>query len=225
MEDWESINFEKLTEGELVTILRKPWIPKDFFYNLLSRKDLMKFYSVQKEIVNHSCCPQDISLNILPVLLPSDLLRVAKNMRISPFLRRQAETIFLQKWSKIPLGEKISHARRATPFILKNLKSEQNRMVLKAILENPSLTEEILLELINSPQISINAILEIFNSPWRNRYRIKFAIARRPETPVQHVLQILPELYKKDLLTLLNEPIPSLIKNKILEIIEEESLK
>jgi hypothetical protein len=225
MEDWESINFEKLTEGEVVILLRKPWIPKDFFYNLLGRKDLVKFYSVQKEIVNHPCSPQDISLNILPNLLPIDLLRVAKNLRVSPFLRRQAETIFLQKWSKIPLGEKISHARRATPFILKNLKSEQNRMVIKALLENPSLTEEILLELINSPKISINVIEEIFNSHWRNRYRIKFAIVRCPETPVQLVLRILPELHKGDLLSLLKEPIPSLIKNKILEITKEENQK
>ncbi len=222
MEDWESINFEKLTEAELVILLRRPWIPKDFFYNLLGRKDLIKFYSVQKEMVNHPCCPQDISINILPNLLPIDLLRVAKNMRISPFIRRQAETIFLQKWNKIPLGEKISHARRATPFILKNLKSEQNRMVLKALLENPSLTEEILLEIINSPQVTSNIILEIFNSHWRNRYRIKFAVARCPETPVQYVLQILPELHKNELLTLLNEQIHPSLRNKILEIIKEE---
>lgn len=218
MEDWESINFDKLTEGEVAVLLRKPWIPKDFFYNLLGRKDLAKFYSVQKEIVNHHCCPQDISLNLLPGLLPIDLLRVAKNLRVSPFLRRQAETIFLQKWSKIPLGEKISHARRVTPFILKNLKSEQNRMVIKALLENPSLTEEIILELLNSPQISIQAIEEILNSHWRNRYRIKFAIAKCPKAPVQFVLRIISELHKGDLLALLNESIPSSIKNKILEI-------
>lgn len=222
MEDWDSISIDKLTEGELVILLRKPWIPHEFFYNLLVRKDLMKFYSVQKEMVNHPCCPQEISLNILPGLLPIDLLRVAKNMRVSPFLRRQAETIFLQKWSKIPLGEKISNARIATPFILKNLKSEKNRMVLKAILENPSLTEEILLEFINSPRISIEAIAEIFNSHWKNRYKIKYAIARCPVTPISIVLQIIPELQKKDLLSLLNEPLPSLVKERIIELTKKE---
>lgn len=221
MEDWESINFDKLTEGEVAVLLRRTWIPKDFFYNLLGRKDLMKFYSIQKEIVNHHCCPQDISLNILPGLLPIDLLRVAKNLRISPFIRRQAETIFLQKWSKIPLGEKISHARRATPFILKNLKSEQNRMVIKALLENPSLTEEIILELLNFPKISVVAIEEILNSRWKNRYRIKLAIVKCPKTPVQFVLRMVSELRKGDLLTLLNESIPPLIRNKILEITKE----
>lgn len=221
MEDWESINFDKLTEGEVAVLLRRTWIPKDFFYNLLGRKDLMKFYSIQKEIVNHHCCPQDISLNILPGLLPIDLLRVAKNLRISPFIRRQAETIFLQKWSKIPLGEKISHARRATPFILKNLKSEQNRMVIKALLENPSLTEEIILELLNFPKISVVAIEEILNSRWKNRYRIKLAIVKCPKTPVQFALRMVSELRKGDLLTLLNESIPPLIRNKILEITKE----
>lgn len=222
MGDWDSISIDKLTEGELLILLRKPWIPHEFFYNLLTRKDLIKFYSVQKEMINHPCCPQEISLNILPGLLPFDLLKVAKNMRVSPFLRRQAETIFLQKWSKIPLGEKISHARRATPFILKNLKSEQNRMVLKAILENPSLTEEILLEFINSPKISIEAITEIFNSRWKNRYKIKYAIARCSTTPISIVLKIIPELQKRDLLSLLNEPIPSLVKERIIELTKEE---
>jgi len=222
MKDWESVNLEKLSEKEIVALLRKPWIPQEFFYNILSRKDLIKFYSVQKELVNHPCCPQEISLNLLPALLPVDLLRVAKNMRISPFIRRQAETIFLQKWSKIPLGEKISHARIATPYIIKNLKSERNRMVIKAILENPSLTEEILLELINSPDISMEAILEILNSHWKHRYRIKFAIARCPETPIQQVLKIIPELKRVDLQTLLNEEIPDVIKEKIHEIIRKE---
>lgn len=222
MDEWELIDFEKLTEGEVIKLLRKPWIPKDFFYNLLSRKDLMKFYSVQKELANHPCCPQDISLNILPLLLPIDLLRIAKNMRVSPFLRRQAEAIFLQKWNKIPLGEKISHARRATPYIIKNLKSEKNKMVIKAMLENPSLTEEILLEIINSPQISIETITEVFNSPWRNRYRIKFALARCPETPINFTLRIIPELQRNDLLALLKEPISPILKEKILEIAKEE---
>lgn len=222
MDEWELINIEKLTEGEVILLLRKPWIPKEFFYNLLGRKDLMKFYSVQKELVNHPCCPQDISLNILPALLPVDLLRVAKNMRVSPFVRRQAETIFLQKWDKIPLGEKISHVRRATPYIIKNLKAEKNKMVIKAMLENPSLTEEILLEIINSPQISMDTILEVFNSPWRNRYRIKFAIARCPETPINCALKIIGELHRNDLIALLKEPISPIIKEKILEITKEE---
>lgn len=221
MEDWNSINIDKLTEGELVILLRKPWIPQEFFYNLLARKDLMKFSSVQNELVNHPCCPQEISLNILPGLLPFDLLRLAKNMRVSPFLRRQAETIFLQKWSKLPLGEKISHARRATPFILKNLKSEQNRAVLRAILENPSLTEDIILEFINSPKISIEAIVEIFNSHWKNRYKVKYAMARCSVTPISILLQIIPELQKRDLLSLLNEPIPSQVKERIRELTKE----
>ncbi len=225
MEEWETIDFNKLTEKDVIALLRKQWVPKDFFYNLLGKKELFKFYSIQKEMINHPHCPQEISMNILPNLLPIDLLRLAKNMRISPFIRRQAETIFIQKWPKIPMGEKISHARRATPYVLKNLKSEDNPMVLKAILENPSLTEDILLEIINSPGVSINALKEIFNSHWKNRYSIKLAIVRSPSTPISIILQMIPLLQKKDLQLLINEPDTHyIIKEKAKEILKKEEI-
>ncbi|MGQ9618873.1 MAG: hypothetical protein ACUVUG_07950 [Candidatus Aminicenantia bacterium] len=220
MKEWESISLDELSEGDIVSLLRKQWIPKDFFYKLLSKKELSKYYSVQREMVNHPCCPQDISLNLMPNLFSVDLLRIAKNFRISPFIRRQAETVFLQKWEKMPLGEKISHARRATPFILKNLKSEGSPMVFKAILENPTLTEEVLLELINSPKISMEAIKEIFNSPWKERYRVKFAIAKSPVAPISMVLKIIPSLQKRDLQILLSESTPATIKEKIKELLK-----
>jgi hypothetical protein len=72
--------------------------------------------------------------------------------------------------------------------------------VIAALLENPRLTEGLLMPLIHRDDARPDVLRVIAESPrWSSRYPLRVALARNPRTPVGTALRLLPALKKVDL--------------------------
>ncbi len=218
----ELLDHPEIKENTVILLLKNPYISSNTILKISENKKWMANIRVQAEIVNNPKTPQSLSMELLPNLPSIDLLKTAKNTRISPFLRRKAEIILLEKMKKIPIGEKVNITRRATVYMLKTIAQESNLKVLKALAENPRCTEHIICLSINRPYIPQEFFEYLMHHfKWKHRYSIKLSIVKSPCSPINLVLKLLDDLKKNDLIELSkDEKQPDVILRRIQEILE-----
>jgi hypothetical protein len=100
----------------------------------------------------------------------------------------------------LTLGEKRSLARTHVKDRLDRLLYDTNPLVVKNILENPSLTEHDVLKMASRRPNHENVLVTIYrNDRWVSSYDVKTAIVRNPYTPVPIALGLLLFLRQQDL--------------------------
>lgn len=100
----------------------------------------------------------------------------------------------------LTLGEKRSLARTHIKDKLDRLLYDTNPMVVRNILENPSLTEPDVLKMASRRPNHEKVITTIYqNDRWISSYDVKTAIVRNPYTPVPIALGLLLFLKQQDL--------------------------
>jgi hypothetical protein len=100
----------------------------------------------------------------------------------------------------LTLGEKRSLARTHTKDKLDRLLYDTNPLVVRNILENPSLTENDVLRMASRRPNHENVITTIYrNDRWVSSYDVKTAIVRNPYTPVPIALGLMLFLKHQDL--------------------------
>lgn len=100
----------------------------------------------------------------------------------------------------LTLGEKRSLARTHIRDRLDRLLYDTNPLVVKNILENPSLTEPDVLKMASRRPNSEKVLVTIYrNDRWVSSYDVKTAIVRNPYTPVPIALGLLLFLKQQDL--------------------------
>jgi hypothetical protein len=100
----------------------------------------------------------------------------------------------------LTLGEKRSLARTHIRDKLDRLLYDTNPLVVKNILENPSLTEPDVLKMASRRPNNEKVLVTIYqNDRWVSSYDVKTAIVRNPYTPVPIALGLLLFLKQQDL--------------------------
>ncbi len=181
-------------------------------------------YRVTVSLLQQPRFPDKYALNIIPKVFPIDLLKISKNKRTNPNIRKRAELEFVAKYNRYPLGEKISYMKIAPNSLIYYFIEESDERILLTILENPNLTEEIILKFINrsSPRFTFYEALS--RSEWYKRPQIADAISNDPTAPIKIILMIIPYLNLRQLERLFQDPdTHQVVKNNILEYLKERS--
>jgi hypothetical protein len=90
--------------------------------------------------------------------------------------------------------------------VVKHLLMGDNPAIFQAVLNNPYLTEEILLQTLNKPQCTSGIVNAIATHPkWSIRYPLRIALVRHPLLSLSLSLRFLSELRLKDLQELCND--------------------
>ncbi len=151
-------------------------------------------YRVMAALVQHPKFPQGAALGILNRLFAVDLLRVIKNVKTNPFVRKKAELEFLQRYKRLALGEKISLLKLAPHSLLLALKDEDHPRLIEAILRNPSCSEEVVLRFVNHAGDRSRFYQALAETPWFQSPAVAEAIAHDGEAPIRMLLLIIPHL-------------------------------
>jgi hypothetical protein len=129
------------------------------------------------------------------------------DVTVSPRLRRQADRILLERLPRLALGERIALARIASGGVVVQLRKDPHMRVVRALMENPRLTEGSLLPLLSSSLAAPESLRIIAaDRRWGSRYEIRRALVRNRRTPTDVALGLLPSLRKGDLRTLSRTP-------------------
>jgi hypothetical protein len=120
-----------------------------------------------------------------------------------PAIEEEARRLGLSTYGKLAhmtVKEKIAVALKGTRDERTVLVNSRNRLVVRAVLGSPKLTESEIERFASLRSVSDEVIRVISaNRRWMQSYGVVHALAQNPKTPVQTAIRILPRLSVRDL--------------------------
>jgi hypothetical protein len=189
-----------LDETQLCLLLERKSLPPEILEEVARRKALLKSYRVKKSLAFHPHTPRLVSLRLIRDLYLMDLVQVAILPGVSAELKRNAEEQLLARLPQLPLGQKITLARRGPARVAGALLAEGHAQVISIVLDNPYMTEAQVLRALSRERLPISVIPAIVqHRRWSITYNVRLALVRHPATPLASILSYLPELTVSDL--------------------------
>jgi hypothetical protein len=189
-----------LDEESLGLLLQRKDLSMEFLQEVLLRRHFLKNYRVKKALAFHPHTPRTDGFRLLRELYLMDLVQFAISPGVQPDMKIKAEEQVIAKLPHLPLGQKITLARRAPGRIAGALLAEGHPPVVKAALGNPNLTEAQVLRVLSRdklPAIVVQSLAQ--DEKWSHVYNVRIALIRQPSTTLTRILSFLPELTISDL--------------------------
>jgi hypothetical protein len=195
-----------LDETKLTLLLSRKDLPSEILEEIGRRKPFLKSYSVKKSLLLHPRTPRLIGLRLLKELYLMDLVQFTLSPAVSAELKRYAEEQIVARLPQMPLGQKITLARRGPSRVAGALVADGHAQVMPIALENPYLTEAQVLKALAREKVPVVVVQALANHrKWSQCYNIRLAIIRSSSTPISIVLGFLPLMTVNDL-RILAEP-------------------
>ena len=189
-----------LDETQLCLLLDRKDLPGEVLEEVGNRKNLLKNYRVKRALAFHPHTPRLISLRLIRDLYLMDLAQLALSVGALPELKRIAEDQLLARLAQLPLGQKITLARRGPARVAGALLAEGHPQILSVVLDNAYLTEAQVLKALAREKLSpaiAHALAQ--HRRWSCVYNVRLALIRTPGTTLATILSYLPELNASDL--------------------------
>ncbi len=187
--------------------LRNPFLGREAIEILAAQGRLLPAYEIKRLIALHPRTPEPLALRFIPTLFWRDLVEIGLDTRVRPAVRRAADRRLIGRLSALAVGEKASLARRASSRVLGQLRHDPSTRVVAALLENPRLTEGVVLPLVSSENARPD-VLEVVarHRRWGVRYEVRLGLCLNPNTRLATALATLPSLRKSDLRMVARRP-------------------
>ncbi len=201
-------------EAILLALLENPKLDESLVTELLERLDLsanvlnavaankkwVASEAVRLRIAQHPHTPKRIALAVVRELYLFDLVRLNLLPSAPADIRRVAEEIILTRIPHLPIGQKLTLARRGPSRVAGALLAEGHPQALKLALENAFLTESQILKVLAKPGVPERVVAAIAqHHRWSARYNVRVALLRNPHTPAPCLGAFLPHLTASDL--------------------------
>lgn len=207
-----------LEETQLCIMLERKNLPGEILEEVARRKPLLKSYRVKKALAFHPRTPRLVTLRLLRELYLMDLVQLTLLPGIPTELKRNAEDQLVSRLPQLPLGQKITLARRGPARLAGALLAEGHAQVVSIVLDNAYLTEAQVLKVLSREKLPPGVVRAIAqHRKWSISYNVRLALVRHPLSPLASVLGYLPELTVSDLRELASPGIVSESLRKYLE--------
>jgi len=219
---------KNLTESLVVIIAGRRNIPHEILESLANNKKWKNSYKVRLALCKNPKTPQKVSFALIGSLKIFDLGDLTRNAVIPIALRMRIEEDIREKIPAIPLGIKITLAKKVSSNVLIGFIQEGMKQVASVCLDSPYMTEDVIYKIISMEKISPQVIRMIANHPkWSFRYKIRWALISNNNAPLASVVNFLKDMKTTDLKELYAAPeVPSLTKPYIYrELLEREEIE
>ncbi|HZQ20171.1 MAG TPA: hypothetical protein VFA90_15740 [Terriglobales bacterium] len=172
-----------------------------------------KSRKVMLAVVQHARTPRHVSIPLLRRMFTFDVMQVTLTPVVAADVKRSAEDQMIVRLESIPVGQKITLARRASGRVAAELLYESDTRVVSPALENPQLTEALLMKALMTPA-SAEVLFSLVSqhAKWSLRREIQVALLRSEKTPIERVRQLAKHFPEK----LLRDILPQNRKNMIM---------
>jgi hypothetical protein len=209
-----------LDEAHLCLLLDRKDIPAEVLEEVARRKPLLKSYRVKRALAFHPRTARLDSLRMLRELYLMDVVQLALQPGTPAELKRNAEEQLLARLPQLPLGQKITLARRGPARVAGALLAEGLRQVLAVVLDNPFLTEAQVLKTLAREKLPVGVIPVITqHRKWSISYNVRLALIRHPAVTLSTVLSYLPDLTASDLRDLAS---PGIVSENLRKYLQAE---
>lgn len=201
-------------EQTLLALLENPAVEEPHVIQMLERLDLSANVltaiaekgkwtaseGVRLRLTRHPRTPRRFALALLRQLYLFDLVRLSLLPLTPAEIKRVAEELIVTRVPHLPVGQKLTLARRGTSRVAGALLAEGHPQALKLALANAFLTESQILKVLAKPGVPERVVAAIAQHPkWSVQYNVRVALIRNAHTPVPVVLAFLPNLAVRDL--------------------------
>src|SRR6202789_231950 len=212
-EDLQSLIHES-DEETLLALLENPHIEEPHISQMLERLDLSANVltaiaekgkwtaseGVRLRLARHPRTPRRFAMALLRQLSLSDLVGVSLLPSTPAEIRRVAQELMVTRVPQLPIGQKLTLARRGPARVVGALLAEGHPQAIKLALANVFLTESQVLKVLAKSGVPERVIAAIAQHPrWSVQYHVRVALVRNPHTPIPVVLAFLPNLTLRDL--------------------------
>jgi hypothetical protein len=201
-------------EESLLALLENPNLDESHVSHLLERLDLpanvlsavaeagkwTASEGIRLRLARHPHTPRRIALSLIRQLFLFDLVSLSLLPSTPAEIRRVAEEMIVTRVPHLPVGEKLTLARRGPARVAGALLAGGHAQAIKLALSNAFLTESQVLKVLAKPGVPQRSVAAISQHPkWSCQYNVRMALVRNPHTPVPVVLAFLPNLTMRDL--------------------------
>jgi hypothetical protein len=189
-----------LEEVHLCILLERKNLPGEILEEVARRKPLLKSYRVKRGLAFHPRTPRLVTLRLLRDLYLMDVVQLTLLPGIPTELKRSAEDQLIARLPQLPLGQKITLARRGPARLAGALLAEGHAQIVSIVLDNAYLTEAQVLRVLSREKVTLGVVRAISqHRKWSISYNVRLALVRHPSSPLATVLAYLPELTVSDL--------------------------
>ncbi len=197
----------RFEEQQALVLLSRKELSWKVLERLGQRNDLLKSYRIKNALARHPHAPRSVSLPLMRHLYLADLLKVSATPGVPADVRRVVEEQIAQRASTLSLGERVSLARQGAGRVLAALLLDKDASVVRIALDNPRLTEDLLVRALSFETMKPEAVeLAAAHPRWSTSYSVRTALLRQPQTSLARVLSLAEQVLLKDLMELLEDP-------------------
>jgi hypothetical protein len=165
----------------------------------------MSSESIRLALAQHPHTPKRIAMAAIRQLFLFDLVRLSVLPSVPPDIRRFAEDVILRRVPHLPIGEKLTLARRGPARVAAAILAEGHPQAIKLALGNAFFTEAQVLKTLAKDGLSDRVIIAIAKHPkWSCRSTVRLMLTRNAATPLACVQGFINDLTQLDLSELSN---------------------
>ncbi len=194
----------RLDEEHLLALLKRQDLPENLIKAIYQHQETAASHRLKLALVRNPATPPWMSRALLPKLHLFELVDISVLPGGTPDQKLAAEREIVLRIESIPLGNKITLARRGTATIVGELLKQGHPQLMEPCLDNPRLTEAAIVQFLRSHRADAGTISSIARHPhWKNRPNVRLALLKNHRTPEVWFTLFLPGLHRNDLKALL----------------------
>jgi hypothetical protein len=189
-----------LEEPHITLLLERLDLPGNVISAVAAEPRWMASEGVRFRIACHPRTPKRIALTTTRQLYLFDLVRLSLLPSAPADIKRAAEEIIIARVPHLPVGQKLTLARRGPGRVVGAILGEGHAQATKLALNNAFLNESQILKVLAKSGLPERVVAAIAQHPkWSCQYNVRMALVRNPQTPIPYVLAFLSQLTLNDL--------------------------
>ena len=216
------IDNQAFDETHVCLLLERKDLSGLLLEEISKRKTWRAVYRVRLGLAAHPHTPRLIAMRLLRELHLMDLVRISLLPTTSMELRRLADERVLTQLPQLPLGQKLTLARRGSTRIAAGLVAHGPEQVSRVALDNSFLTESQLLKTLAKEALPAGIVAAVArHDKWSKLVNIRVALLRHPHAPAELLPALVPGLPRREIEDLLElSRLPEYVRAPLREELE-----
>jgi hypothetical protein len=193
-----------ITEDLVLAKLKEPDLSPDAIEEISHNAAAMTSRKVRLALATHPRAPRRIALRVIRELPTFELMQFALVPTAAADLRRVADELLVSRLPSIPLGARISLARRCSSLVAGALLLDKETRIWQTVLHNHRLTESSIVRALQRSRVSAALVEAVSHHPnWSPRPEIRMALLCNEHTPLAKAIEFakrLPPAQLRDIL-------------------------
>src|SRR6202521_4546481 len=199
-----------LTEDFALALLKRTDLPPEVIEQLARNTNALKSRKVMIALASHAHTPRHVSVPLARQFYTFDLMKVALSPTVPADVKVAVDDVLISRLKTVTIGERLTLARRASGRVAAALlldvetvstkitdakTAARETRVMQAALENPRLTEALVINSVLRPAASAALVRAVAqHTKWSCRREIRAALLRTEHLSLARALEFSHEI-------------------------------